>query len=143
MVNRRTFTDEEVNARAVKRAALVLFELWEEGRGTHSRLLEMLVPDSYVTVGVSHNGGEWREHLVPLSRIRDECHRLFEEGLGVESAASFIERHMKVAYITRDERERLDFELGLKSKMPEGWTPGDYMARLAAAGINLDERKTF
>lgn len=132
------FTDEEVKQRAVRRAAFVLYELWEEGRGAHSRLLELLVPEAYVTVGISTNGGGWREHLVPLSFIRDHCFSLFDDGKDLSEAAAFISTHLKVAYITLEERQRLDFELGLKGKMPEDWSPGDYLARLEAAGINLD-----
>ena len=143
MSQRKQFTDAEVKARSVRRAATVLFELWEENRGTHSRLLEMLVPDSYITIGTSGNGSGWREHLVPLARIRDECHKIFEAGGTVDQAARFIDAHLKVAHITREERNRLDYELGLKSKMPDDWAPGDYLARLRAAGIDLDDRPQF
>lgn len=137
-MQKHKFTDPEIKTRAVKRAALVLFELWEENNGTHSRLLEMLVPELYITIGTSKNGGGWREHLVPLAFIRDQCHAIFEEGGSIEEAAIFIDRHLKVAHITREERNKLDFELGLKGKMPDDWEPGDYLARLTAAGINLD-----
>lgn len=146
-MQRRDYTDAEIKGRAVRRAAGVLFELWEENRGTHSRLLEMLVPDSYITIGTSMKGGGWREHLVPLSVIRNKCHSIFEAAesidQAIELAGKFIETHLKVAHITREERQRLDFELGLKEKMPENWAPGDFLARLAAAGINLDDRPQF
>lgn len=143
MSQRKKFTDAEIKARAIRRAAVVLFELWEEDRGTHSRLLEMLVPDSYVTIGTSVNGGGWREHLVPLSYIRNECEKIFEAGGTIDHAVQFIDAHLKIAHITREERDRLDFQLGLKSKMPDNWEPGDYLARLRAAGIDLDERPQF
>lgn len=143
IVSKRSFTDAEVKSRAVQRAALVLFQLWEENRGAHSRLLEMLVPDSYITVGTSKNGGGWREHLVPLAFIRDECFKIFERGGDVELAAKFIDVHLKVAHITPEERRKLDFEFGLKGRMPDDWSPGDYLARLAAAGIDLDGRPQF
>lgn len=133
------FTDEQVKKRAVKRGAYVLFQLWEEGRGAHSRLLEVLVPDSYVTLGISINGPGWKEHLVPLSFIRDYCFSIFEQGGGINEAAEFIDTHLKIVYISPAERQKLDFELGLKGKMPESWEPGDYLARLNAAGIKLDE----
>jgi len=137
---RKVFTDEEVKRRSVRRAALVLFELWEEDRGAHSRLLELLLPDSYILVGTSVNGGGWREHLVPLAFIRDQCFKLFCEGKGIEEAAQYIDQHLKIAHITREEREKIDVELGLRSKMPETWEPGDFLARLKAAGINIVER---
>lgn len=137
---KKTFTDVEIKQRAVRRGALVLFELWEEGRGAHSRLLELLVPDSYIIVGTSKNGGGWREHLVPLAFIRDQCFEIFENGDGIDAAAKFIDEHLKVAYITPDERRKIDFELGLRGRMPDEWTPGDYLARLNAAGINLADR---
>jgi hypothetical protein len=124
---------------------MVLFDLWEENRGTHSRLLEMLVPDSYIAIaiGTSTNGGGWREHLVPLAFIRDKCHEIFKSGGSIDQAAKFIDTHLKVAHITREERDRLDFELGLKGRMPDNWSPGDYLARLNAAGITLDDRPQF
>ncbi len=137
MPKRRNFTDIEVKRRAIHRAAVVLFELWEENRGTHSRLLELLVPDKLITIGTSVRGGGWREHLVPLAYIRDKCHEIFETGGTIAQAAQFIETHLKVVNITREERTRIDFELGLKSRMPENWKLGDYLARLDAAGIAL------
>ena len=103
----------------------------------------MLVPDSNITIGTSANGGDWREHLVPLSRFRNECHKIFEANGTIVQAAEFIDKHLKLAHISREERDRLDFELGLKCKIPEDWVAGDYLARLRAAGINLDDRPLF
>lgn len=137
--SRRIFTTAEVKARAVRRAALVLFELWEENRGAHSRLLELLVPDVYITVGVSKQGRGWREHLVPLAFIRDHCFSLFASGGSVEDAAKFIDEHLKVAHVTQAEREKLDFQYGFRNRMPEDWKPGDFLARLTAAGIELKD----
>jgi len=147
-MKKRIFSDTEVKQRAVNRGAHVLFELWEEGRGAHSRLLEMLVPENYITIGTSKNGSGWREHVVPLAFIRDKCFEIFEEECGIadggiERASQFIDTHLKVAYITLEERKKLDFELSLKGKMPDAWVAGDYLARLTAAGINLDERAKF
>lgn len=137
---KKPFTDAEIKARTVQRAAFVLFQLWEENRGAHSRLLEMLVPDSYITIGISKNGGGWREHLVPLAFIRYQCFEIFEREGSVEEAAEFIDAHLKVVHITLEERKKLDYDLGLKGKMPDNWSVGDYLARLTKAGINIDER---
>jgi hypothetical protein len=139
-VQKRIFTDAEVKQRSVRRAAVVLHELWEEDRGAHSRLLELLVPDSYITIGTSLNGGGWREHLVPLAFIRDQCFKMFEGGAEVDQVATFLDQHLKVAHITPEERHTIDFKLGLRGKMPEEWEPGDYLARLTAAGIDLNDR---
>ena len=50
---------------------------------------------------------------------------------------------MKIVMISKAERLRLDFELGLKVSMPEGWSfddeNADPFARLKAAGIEWDQ----
>lgn len=54
-----------------------------------------------------------------------------------QAVADFIEEHLKIVMITREQRLRLDFELGHKVSMPDGWLPGDVMARLRAASVDL------
>ena len=87
-------------------------------------------------------GSEHREHVVPLALIRNECERMFALGRDVASVARLLERHLKIVMISKAERQRLDFELGLKTCMPDGWSfADDYadpFARLHAAGIEWD-----
>jgi hypothetical protein len=138
----REFTKEEMAERVFKRAALVMFESWEE-KWRHSRLLdEPLVPNYVSLVGHSRNGSEHREHVVPLALIRDHCEKMFSEGAEVSAVADFLERHVKIVMISREEQERLDVDLGLKLKMPEGWSfedeNADVFARLRCAEIEWD-----
>jgi hypothetical protein len=140
----RKYTEAEEKQRAVRRAAQVLYELWDEGHTAHSRILEYLVRDDHllVRIGYSTNGGSAREHVVPLAYIRNECYAMFERGENVEAAAAFIDAHLKVAHITTEQRDKLDVELGLKTGMPRDWLRGDYLARITAAGIVLREKPT-
>lgn len=125
--------DERIQ-RAFKRAALVLFEAWEEGWG-HTRLLdEPLISDHLVEVGQSLKGADRREHVIPLKLIYDRCEKMFESGASVQSVAEFLQRHVRIVRIANVERQKIDHTLGLKTKMPEGWSfddPGaDIYARL-------------
>ncbi len=139
----RVFTAEELRKRAFLRAAQVLYGHWEEGTGAHSRLFETLIPESGLLLGTSVEGSGWREHVVPCAVIRDRCLQLFDQGKSVEDVAAYIETHLKIVIISREERARLDFQLGLKSTMPTGWEDGDIMARLRAAGIELRDKETL
>lgn len=134
---RRQFSPKELRERAFLRAAVVLHGHWEEGTGAHTRLFETLIPDGYVFVGSAADGANWREHVVPCAVIRDQCFLLLDQGKSTQEVADFIEAHLKIVMITREQRQRLDFELGHKTSMPEGWLPGDIMARLRAAGVEL------
>lgn len=142
-MTRRVFTAEELKKRAFLRAAHVLYGHWEEGTGAHSRLFETLIPEGGLLLGTSVEGPGWREHVVPCAVIRDRCLQLFDDGKSIEDVAAYIEAHLKIVVISREERDRLDFKLGLKSTMPIGWEDGDIMARLKAAGIQLGDKKTL
>jgi hypothetical protein len=65
---------------------------------------------------------------------------LEEQKQSQAEVARLLAKHWKVALITKEEQRRLDFELGLKSSMPAGWTfeKGDTFARLNVAGITLN-----
>lgn len=131
------FPREVLVKRACLRMANVLYGHWEEGTGAHTRLFEKLIDEGYIVVGTSIRGGAYREHVVPFKVLRDRCNEYFDKGRRAEDVAPFIETHLKVAFITMDERDRLDFELGLRDRMPDGWQEGDVMARLRMAGIVL------
>jgi len=152
---KKSFTKEEMKARATRRAAFVLYELWEESLAgaarPHSRLLERLVPDHLANIHVGkskklgHDGVPRREHLVPLIFINNWC---FDQIFGrkpdaernqlIDEAAKFIEAHYKIAIITREERDTLDGMPGLKTGMPVNWVPGCYKARLERAQIEIE-----
>ena len=66
--------------------------------------------------------------------------RLDSSEESLSNIALFIRRFLKIVKITKDEQVRLDVDLGLKQKMPDGWTfdTGDVFARLDVASINYD-----
>lgn len=78
------------------------------------------------------------EHAVPCAKLITECQRLIREGKhSDEQIASLLQKHWKVATITKEEQKHLDSGLGYKSEMPDGWTfeNGDTFARFKLAGI--------
>ncbi|WP_236711382.1 hypothetical protein [Novosphingobium barchaimii] len=120
-----------------------MHQSWEEN-WRHSRLLdEPLIPNHIIMVGRSRAAAEHREHVVPLALIRDQCEKMFSLGANVAAVAKLLERHLKIVMISRAERLRLDFDLGLKVSMPKGWSfddeNADPFARLKAAGIEWDQ----
>lgn len=117
-----------------------MHQSWEE-EWRHSRLLdEPLIPNHLITVGHSRAGSEHREHIVPLALIRNQCEAMFSKGVALTEVAALLKRNLKIVMISRVERYRLDFELGLKTVMPKGWTfddkDSDPFARLVAAEID-------
>lgn len=114
--------------------------------GFHTRLFShMLHPeDQFVFAGRSIKVGAdtptHPEHVVPCAMLITECQRLIrEDNCSDEEIARLLQKHWKVATISKDEQTRLDFELKLKSKMPPGWTfeNGDTFARFSLAEIRL------
>ena len=76
------------------------------------------------------------EHIIPLKMVFDRWLELIDSGYSPEEQRSFLERHLIVVWITIAEQQRIDRELGLRTKMPEGWDWGDDThARLRVAGI--------
>jgi hypothetical protein len=132
---KQTFSRERKIKRAFLRVAQVLYGHWEEGSGADTRLFKTLIPDNYILAGSSVSGDVWREHVVPCVAIRDRCFELFEQNKSIEDVATFIEAHLKLAKIS-EERETLDYKLGLKDRMPKGWNwGGNIWARLKQARI--------
>ncbi len=136
------FTEEQRIERAFARTARVFFELWEEGRGIDTRILDSwIIPQNSVVVGTSVNGGGRREHVVPCVVIVNYCIQLFEQKTPLSQVAKEIRRLLKIVHITREEARRLDHELRLKTEMPDNWsiTDGNIFERLKVAGIALRE----
>lgn len=120
-----------------------MHQSWEEN-WRHSRLLdEPLIPNHIIMAGRSRAAAEHREHVVPLALIRDQCEKMFSLGANVAAVTKLLERHLKIVMISKAERMRLDFDLGLKVSMPKGWSfddeNADPFARLKAAGIEWDQ----
>lgn len=114
--------------------------------GFHTRLFShMLHPErEFVFAGkstkVDSDTPTHPEHVVPCAVLVTECQRLIKEGQYSDpEIARLLQKHWRVAAITRDEQKRLDSDLKLKSKMPDGWTfdNGDTFARFTVAQIEL------
>ena len=114
--------------------------------GFNSRIFShMLHPERhFVSAGISQSVKDGTpthpEHLVPCATLITECKRMIREGIhSDETIASLLQRHWKVATITKEERDRLDFRLKYKSTMPPGWRfeDGDTFARFIEAEIIL------
>lgn len=114
--------------------------------GFNSRIFEhMLHPERHfvfagTSASVTPDAKTHPEHIVPCAVMIHECKRLIKEGLlPEEEIAALLQKHWKVAIITKEEQKCLDFEKGLKSTMPDGWRfeDGDTFARLNNAGIRL------
>lgn len=134
------FTREQLIERAFWRVATIIQHCREEGEGRgHTRFLDRpLMRDEYVIAGTSIHGGSVREHVVPLLKIYDECERRFVQGADIGTVAALIRANLKIVLITEEERRHLDSTLGLKTKMPAGWTFGDDpFERLKVAGIEF------
>lgn len=69
--------------------------------------------------------GDWDEHNHPHDNLYRLCIEAYKDGATVEEVAQHIKDNLTVAHITDSERRYLDFELGLQTKMPEGWKLGD------------------
>jgi hypothetical protein len=79
------------------------------------------------------------EHVIPLSMVFKRWLELIDEGVSPEDQRAFLEHHLEVVWITVVEQQKLDRELKLKSKMPEGWTWNDSKyVRLEFAEIDLE-----
>jgi len=149
------FTYDELRQRAFERAAWVLRHFWEEQQDdekrearVHTRIFDPLIHQGYINVGKSRKGGGHIEHLVPCVMLRDQAFQLFwkqrDAGRDIAEAekavAEMLGRFLRVAHISSEEAHHLDHVLGLKERMPDGWSfeNGSVMARLVVANIELE-----
>jgi identified by metaGeneAnnotator len=114
--------------------------------GYHSRIFDPLLhpQEQFIFLGKSEkllNGVQSRiEHVVPCAYMTKKLEGLIKENKYTEEElAHALQKNWKVAHITKEEADFMDFDLKLKSTMPEDW---DFMTgrpeiRLEAAGIKL------
>ncbi|MGJ0483974.1 MAG: hypothetical protein ACR65R_05490 [Methylomicrobium sp.] len=141
------YSKEEIVYRTCKTVVRHIRNHVEEDRGgIHTRLFShILHPENdFVCLGKSSatNSSEdtHPEHVVPCVVLVEETRRLIREGqLTDDDIAKLLQKHWKIALITKNEARTIDYELGYKSTMPEGWCfeTGDTLARLRAANINI------
>lgn len=118
---------------AFLRTAYVLHSHWKVSNNTekqslqcggHSRLFEVLIPDSYIIKGESENGKGRREHVVPCVVIRDRAYSMFNDGHSIKEVADMIKYNLIIIHITKEEQIMLDVKLKLKTTMPKTWEFG-------------------
>ncbi len=123
-----------------------LVQLSKNGFGFNSRIFShMLHPEKeFVYAGrsekVTAETPIHPEHVVPCTILITECKRLIKAGTHSDKQiALLLQKHWKIAIITKKEQETLDFELGYKSIMPNGWTfeTGGTFERFEHANIIL------
>ena len=136
------FSQEEMLDRAFQRIAWNVKHMREEtGRSDTRLFIEPIIPDKFVIIGQSKNGGTYKEHIVPRSIICEKCHELFENGKSIDDVAKFIKKYLKIILISTEERDTLDkgSELNLRQRMPEGWSfeSGSEFVRLHEAKIKF------
>ena len=135
----KKYSEGELKIRTMHRVAYVLHGYWEEGRGAHTRLFDILIPDFYIEMGESANGRGHREHVVPCVYIRNLANDMYSQGASISDVAAMLNRLLAIVHITKEEAKTLDKQLKLKTKMPDKWCPktGDIKARLKQAGIEV------
>ena len=142
--------DESINRRAFIRLIRFLCKEYLDGGAADSRSFEHFLTDFQTPTGFAKSGGSGREHVVPLALLRDRAFGRFGLGATVADVARELGPFFVIVKITEEERKRMDNGpalggLGLKSKMPGGWSfdGGDPYARLRLAGIDFDQPDTL
>jgi identified by metaGeneAnnotator len=114
--------------------------------GYHSRIFDSLLhpQEHFVCLGksekLSKDVQSRIEHIVPCAYMIETLERLIKaKKYTEEELAHALQKNWKVAHITKEEANFMDFNLKLKSVMPEDW---DFMTgrpevRLELAGIKL------
>lgn len=77
-----------------------------------------------------------REHVVPCTMLAELAALKLKGGESIEMVAKFIEEHLVIVLINKNEADLLDNEFGLKTVMPANWeVGGSVYARLECAEI--------
>ena len=114
--------------------------------GFNTRIFKhMLHPEEHfvfagTSISVTSDSLTHPEHVVPCAVLINECKRLIKNDAHSDGQiAILLAKHWKIVKITKEEQQRVDYELGYKSKMPDGWCfeNGDTFERLHRANIVL------
>lgn len=80
------------------------------------------------------------EHIIPNNMVFSRLVELADSGSSDEGLASFLRESCIVVVITKKEANILDYVIGLRKDMPEGWKWGDDpFLRLKAAKISMEQ----
>lgn len=133
--------DTEIFLKIVKRYKHAIIEKDQRLLDATRILLDGDSIDHLITVGVSKNRTEtntYREHIVPCIMIHNQLIYMYQNGSTLSEMAQFLKTHLAIVLITKEEAERLDVELGLRTSMPENWNwNDDIFARLKYANIEV------
>lgn len=114
--------------------------------GFNSRIFEKMLHWEFDFVGIGQSvevtaeSGFHPEHVVPCAVLIMESRRLIEENkLSNEEIAKLLQKHWKIARITKKQQRYIDYDLGYKSSMPPGWNfeTGETLVRLKLADVIL------
>ncbi|MCV2355360.1 hypothetical protein LNV09_14495 [Paucibacter sp. B2R-40] len=125
----------------------------EEARGgIHTRLFSHILhpekdfiyigtsPEAYSATEANPKFRPHPEHVVPCAVLVGEVRRLVKEGRHNDmEIGRLLQKNWMLAFITKEQADHLDYQLGFKSTMPKGWCfeNGDPMARFKAGNITL------
>lgn len=93
--------------------------------------------DSYIAINAPSETRTYREHVIPCDFLLRHIVEMYEQGATVSDVESMLDTHLAIAYIRPEDAAYMDYNLGLKTKMPDSWKWGDNItARLDEAKIN-------
>lgn len=69
--------------------------------------------------------GSQGEHVVPIDFLQKTSLEMYKNGATVQDVEQFWKDNLIVKFIKQEQSHYLDYDLGLKTTMPEGWNPGD------------------
>lgn len=114
--------------------------------GYNSRIFQHMLHWEFNFVGIGQSvevtdeSGFHPEHVVPCAVLIIESRRLIKENiLSDEEIAKLLQKHWKIARITKKQQKHIDYDLGYKSSMPKGWSfeTGETLVRLKLAEVTL------
>jgi hypothetical protein len=134
------FSKTDLKRRRCQIIADIIFQIFEEKLGMHTRVPELLIPDDWALIGTSSSTSKYREHVVPLAYLRDESFKIFNNAEDPKLVKSQVEQfwfdYYLIVYLTKEEADHLNKKY--KTSMPDGWKIGDdAKERLSLMGIKL------
>jgi len=94
--------------------------------------------DKFIAINKPSDIRTYREHPTPCVKLHNEiCERIYYKGATRDEIALLIKEYLKLAYISPEDASYIDYDLGWKTVMPEGWNWGDSVtARLDEAKVS-------
>jgi hypothetical protein len=94
--------------------------------------------DDAISINKKTDNRTYREHLVPCIMLHNKIIQKIIDKNDDKHIAELIATYLKIAYITTADQKTLDYELNLRTTMPDDWTWGDDVnTRLTFANIEI------